>query len=100
MGTKNTRKYTDDFKRRAVEMAADIGMSPTETKLGIPHGNIRNWKMKMQSEGRVSKTDQKAMTMEMLSEENHKLREELSQSKKANTILKAAAAFFSQDHLK
>lgn len=100
MSKKQIRNYTDEFKRRAVEMAADIGIASTEEKLGIPHGNIRNWKKKIESEGRVSKTDPKAMTMEMLSEENRRLREELAQSKKANTILKAAAAFFSQDQLK
>ena len=97
---KNQRKYSDQFKHQAVDLAKEIGMAAAERKLGVPHGNIRTWQSKIEAGGRVSKTDVKAPTMESLAEENRRLREELSKANKANIILKAAAAFFSQDHLK
>ena len=99
MGIKNARKYTDDFKHRAVELAKEIGFSPAEQKLGIPAGNIRNWRDKLDKFGKVSKTDTKSPS-ESSEDRLRRLERENSELKKANIILKAAAAFFSQDHLK
>lgn len=99
MGAKKLRTYTDDFKHQAVELSRQIGVSPAERKLGIPQGNIRNWQKRIEKLGKVSKTDN-TPSSETLAEENKRLRQELADAKKANTILKAAAAFFSQDHLK
>lgn len=99
MGAKNARKYTDDFKRRAVELAKDIGIAQAEMKLGIPHGNIRNWREKINKFGKVSRTDTKSPN-ESAEDQLRRLQKENSELKKANIILKAAAAFFSQDHLK
>jgi transposase len=93
------RKYTDDFKHRAIDLAKEIGVSATEAKLGIPHGNIQNWKKRIAKTGRVSRADTKSPT-ETAEEENKRLRKENADLKKANLILKSAAAFFSQDHLK
>jgi len=42
----------------------------------------------------------KAPAPPSLVEENRRLQRELAEQKKINHILKAAAAFFSQDHLK
>ncbi len=99
MGVRNARKYTDDFKHRAVELAAEIGFSPAEQKLGIPNGNIRNWRDKINKLGKVSRTDTKSPN-ESTEDQLRRLQRENSELKKANMILKAAAAFFSQDHLK
>jgi len=99
MGIKNARKYTNEFKHRAVELAKEIGFSPAEQKLGIPNGNIRNWRNKINKSGRVSKTDTKSPN-ESVEDQNRRLHRENAELKKANIILKAAAAFFSQDHLK
>ena len=99
MGLKNARKYTDDFKHRAVELAKEIGFSPAEHKLGIPNGNIRNWRDKINKFGKVSRTDTKSPN-ESVDDQLRRLQRENSELKKANMILKSAAAFFSQDHLK
>lgn len=96
---KNQREYTDDFKHRAVELAKEIGVAPAERKLGIPNGNINNWRKRLEKLGRISKSDTKSPT-ETPEEELKRLRKENSDLKKANLILKSAAAFFSQDHLK
>jgi len=99
MGVKNARKYTDDFKYRSVELAKEIGPSVAAKKLGISNSNIYQWQRKLSTLGRVSKSDTKSPS-ETPEEENKRLRKRVSELEKANLILKSAAAFFSQDHLK
>ncbi len=99
MGVKNPRKYTDDFKRRAVELAEEIGLPAAGERLGISQNNIYHWRKKVKSTGKVSKTDTRSPS-EAPEEELRRLRKENADLKKANIILKQAAAFFSQDHLK
>ena len=99
MGVPNPRKYTDDFKHRAVDLASEIGPCEAARKLGISNGNIYQWRKKLAKHGRVSKSDTKSPT-ETIEEQNRRLLKENSDLKKANLILKSAAAFFSQDHLK
>lgn len=99
MGIKNARKYTDEFKHRVVALANEIGVVEAANKLGVPNGNIYNWQAKLTNVGQVSKSDTKSFT-ESQDEELKRLRKEVVDLKKANIILKSAAAFFSQDHLK
>ena len=99
MGTKSTHKYTNDFKYQVVTLANEIGVTAASRKLGVPVGNIYNWKDQLSKLGRVSKSDTKSPT-ESAEEELKRLRKEVIDLKKANIILKSAAAFFSQDHLK
>lgn len=99
MGIMNPRKYTDDFKRRAVVLAKEIGAGEAARKLGISNANIYNWKQQLFKSGRVSRSDTKSPT-ELPEEKIRRLEKENSDLKKANIILKSAAAFFSQDHLK
>jgi transposase len=99
MGVPNPRKYTDDFKHRAVDLAREIGPCEAARKLGISNGNIYQWRKKLARLGRVSKSDTKSPT-ESVEDQLRRLQKENSELKKANLILKSAAAFFSQDHLK
>lgn len=99
MGVLNPRRYTDDFKRRAVALAKEIGAVQAARKLGIADGNIYNWENKLSKTGRLSKFDTKSPS-EAPDEKIRRLEKENSDLKKANIILKSAAAFFSQDHLK
>ncbi len=80
-------------------MAKEIGGAEASRKLGIANGNIYQWQKKLLKLGKVSKSDTKSPT-EAPDEELKRLRKENSDLKKANLILKSAAAFFSQDHLK
>ena len=98
MGIKNAR-YTDDFKHLVVTRANEIGVTEAGRKLGVSPSNIYNWKEILLKLGRFSKSDTKSPT-ETSEEELKRLRKENSDLKKANIILKSAAAFFSQDHLK
>ncbi len=92
---KKSRKYTEEFKKQAIELAKDLeSMSKAAKQLGISHANLHNWKIKAQeSENLESK-----MAQTNAAEELKRLRKENSDLKKVNYILKAAAAVFSRDH--
>lgn len=92
------RKYTEEFRKQAVELAESLG-SPAEAakQLGIDNANIYNWRMR----AKAKQTPEKSSTLAVNeSDELKRLRRENSELRKVNHILKAAAAFFSQDHLK
>lgn len=90
------RKYTPEFKRQAVELANDLdSTSEAARQLGVSDANIHGWRAKLQKVN-----DQSKQKTSNESEELQRLRRENSDLKKVNHILKAAAAFFSQDHLK
>jgi transposase len=90
------RRYTDDFKREAVSLADRLDHDAKAARqLGINPSLIFQWRKQMglsKSDLDVSQTDPKA---EMI-----RLQKENAELKKVNEILKRAAAFFSQDHLK
>ena len=92
-----SRRYTIEFKKQAVELAESLGsILEASRQLGIPDVNIHNWKKKfspVSTEGQVNGEI-------TLAQEVQKLKRENADLKKVNYILKAAAAFFSQDHLK
>ncbi len=93
------RKYTIEFKRQAVELAESLGSVVSAAKqLGVSDANIYNWKSKLQS-ATEPKNEKRNLSADEL-EELKRLRRENNELKKVNHILKSAAAFFSQDHLK
>jgi transposase-like protein len=96
---KRKKSYTKEFKRQAVELADSLG-STTEAarQLGIPSGCVYGWRTR-------SLLDENSKSVASLvplseTEELMRLRSEIAQLRKVNHILKSAAAFFSQDHLK
>lgn len=92
--SENKRRYTEEFKRQAVELAEQTGsISGAARQLGIYDSLIHAWRKKFSGK-------QANSANETPSEEVLRLRRENAELKKANHILKAAAAFFSQDHLK
>ncbi len=105
MGVKNPRQYTVEFKRQAVQLAQELKSGPKAAhQLGVPESNIHTWRKQSKAgvlEGKSSavaaaNSQAKAFT----DDEFRKLQRELVELKKVNHILKQAAAFFSQDHLK
>jgi transposase len=95
MGKKTRRHYTPEFKEQAVALAAELkSISKAEAELGIPHGLIHQWRRKI---GAPANSVEKSESAE---DEIRRLRQENEKLKKVNQILKSAAAFFSQDHLK
>jgi transposase len=95
MGKRTKRQYTLEFKQQAAELANRIGVSRAARQLGVCMGNVQSWKTKADNQEPQSKKEKIN-----LEEENRRLQKENDELKKVNYILKRAAAFFSQDHLK
>lgn len=91
--------YTKEFKIEALELARSLGSAAkAERQLGLSEGILYYWKRKygfpVKSNGRSA---EQAISE---AEEVRRLRKENEELRKTNYILKKAAAFFSQDHLK
>lgn len=96
MELKKYRKYTPEFRQRALALAKELGNgNEAARKLGIPRYTLQEWIQKERAQSRG-----KTPSPELPAEERlRQLERENEQLKKANYILKQAAAFFSQDHL-
>jgi len=107
METRKSRTYTEEFKKQAVQLAADLGSAKKAAKqLGVPHANIHTWKVKLSSGQSLARSNQAKPKgtapnagTPSVEEENQRLRREVVELKKVNYILKAAAAIFTRDHL-
>jgi transposase len=104
MGSRS-RNYTSEFKHQALQLAKDLGsIAAASKKLGVPVSSMHGWSNRMKKQGiEVSSNKQvvsSAKLTESEAEELKRLRKENIDLKKTNIILKQAAAFFSQDHLK
>ncbi len=94
---KTRQRYTAEFKCQAIELAKEIGIQPAAEKLGL-----QSW----QSLGAWVRDDKKAIEnrelveIDRLKAENRRLKKELEAERTSVSILKKAAAFFSQDQLK
>jgi transposase len=94
-----TKQYTKEFKLSALKLADELGSVAEATKqLGLSPNVIYNWKSKFKY--KLSKTEIAQAPVISEAEEIKRLKKENEELKKVNYILKRAAAFFSQDHLK
>lgn len=98
MGKKGSRTYTVEFKQQTVALAEDIGYAKASRQLGVNVSNIYGWKEKLKESG--SMPINRKENQINYQEEYRRLQKENAELKKINIILKSAAAFFSQDHLK
>lgn len=90
------RTFTEEFKRQAIELSEELGsITKAAKELGINESQIRTWKKKSTTEKSLQAKDPSFSI-----EEYKRLQKENERLKKVNYILKSAAAFFSQDHLK
>lgn len=94
------RKFTKEFKVEALNLAKELGSySEAARQLGVSDSTLHAWKDKYG----ISVDDKSAKPVVQLineAEEIKRLRKEIEHQKKTIEILKRAAAFFSQDHLK
>ena len=89
------RRYTSEFKQQAAELANRIGFNKAAQQLGVQVQNIKRWKKL--ADNQEPQTKKEKLNLE---EENRRLTKENKELRDVNYILKKAAAFFSQDHLK
>ena len=98
METKNRKRYPQEFKIEALELARQLGnFAQAARQLGINETLLYSWKKQLNFDPQSTKSVRQAATE---TEEVRRLRKENDELKKVNYILKKAAAFFSQDHLK
>lgn len=93
------RKYTKEFKIEALNLAKELGSySAAARQLGINDNVLHSWKDKYG----ISITDKTKSVAASVkeSDEVRELKKKIQELEKTNYILKRAAAFFSQDHLK
>lgn len=96
MERRKRRVFTQEFRDQAVQLAKDLGSASAAAKeLGVHESGIRVWKRKAETLEELQSKDPGFSF-----EEFDRIRKENEKLKKVNQILKMAAAFFSQDHLK
>ena len=95
MSKKNKRVYTTEFKQQAVALAERVGVTQAGEQLGVNPSNIQRWQLKGCEDARTPRAEREGLEAEV-----RRLQKENRELKDVNHILKRAAAFFSQDHLK
>lgn len=93
------KKYTTEFKIQALELVKQAGSySEAARQLGITDSLLHSWRRRFKFElGVKGKTAAQSVAE---TEEVKALKKKILDLEKTNYILKRAAAFFSQDHLK
>ena len=97
MKRKKRESYSPEFKKQAIELAKEIGTKKAAGKLGIQ--NFQTLGAWLRYSNKIEE-DQEFAELEAAKAEIKKLKKEAAEDKKVIAILKDAAAFFSQEHLK
>ncbi len=93
------REYTKEFKLEAIALAETMGSTlKAAEQLDVPKTNLHSWVTNKNKILNKPITPKVSISVEELAELKS-LRKEVLHLKKVNHILKAAAAFFSQDHV-
>ena len=93
------QKYTKEYKLQALELVNQLGSyAEAARQLGIKDSLLHTWKSKLNFV--MKKDSDKIANQNQESAEIKRLKKEVEDLKSVNYILKRAAAFFTQDHLK
>ncbi len=94
------RKFTKEFKIDALNLAKELNSySEAARRLGVSDSTLHAWKEKY-GISIIDKSEKTVAQSIKESEEVRELKKKIQDLEKTNYILKRAAAFFSQDHLK
>jgi transposase len=91
------RKFSEEFKLEAVELAKRVGAAKASEELGVHHTTIRKWIQK--SDGVIPKLITVKKSYSDLEKENRRLLKENGYLKEINKVLKKSTAIFSSDHM-
>ncbi|WP_326812985.1 transposase (plasmid) [Streptomyces scopuliridis] len=102
MGSKYTKRYSEEFKRDAIALVASSGRTVTEVarELGISSESLRGWVKKANSAGQTSPLPAVAAGSGLDAagrEELKRLRKLAADQAKTIEILKKATAFFAKE---
>nr|CRH05949.1 putative transposase IS3/IS911 family protein [Candidatus Magnetococcus massalia] len=95
MSKRQLKRYTQEFKDRAVDLVNSTDQSVPEIaeQLDVNPKNLYNWR----AQAAAKKAGGKSPEMVDLQKENKQLRKELAQLKEEQAILKKAAAYFARE---
>jgi len=89
------RRYTDDFKSQAVDLAESAGRTPAARQLGISIKTLDNW-IRLARDGKPWSSAERKPVSEQESE-LARLRAENAELRMEREILKKATAFFARE---
>lgn len=93
------KKYSTEFKIQALELVKQTGSySEAARQLGIGDNLLHAWKRRFNFS--LDSKNKSAADSVAEANEIRELKKRIQELEKTNYILKKAAAFFSQDHLK
>jgi len=90
--TRVNRKYSEEFKKEAVELGARVGNSQAAKDLGIHESQVRQWRKKFTPET----TGLEKKSYEALEKEVNRPAKENMYLKEINKVLKKSTAIFSE----
>jgi transposase len=100
MEPKTKKKYSKEFKIQALDLVKSTGSySEAARQLWISDSLLHSWRRTFNFSLAPAANKNAAQSFAE-AEEVKRLRKEIDELKKVNYILKKAAAFFTQDHLK
>ena len=87
-------KYSPEFKREAIRMMTELGLSVPEVskKIGVHESQLYDWRKKARLEGAAAFPGSGRLTP--LEEDNRRLKAEVKRLEMERDILKKASAFF------
>ena len=91
MKKKERRKYSQEYRQEAVELAKKLGISEASRKLEISLSNLQRWKSQKNA------PVEKSQDIVKLQSEVRRLKKELAEEKAIVQMLKKATAFFSKE---
>ncbi|MGR8008106.1 transposase [Streptomyces hypolithicus] len=99
MGSKYTKRYSDEYKRDAIELVRSSGRTVTDVarQLGVSSESLRGWVKKAKAaEAGVATTDSPGLSAADAAELK-RLRKLTLEQAKTIEILKKATAFFAKE---
>ena len=91
MRKKERRKYSEEYKKEALELSKKLGISGASRKLEVSLSNLQRWKSQKDT------PVEKSQDVVKLQSEVRRLKKELSEEKAIVQMLKKATAFFSKE---
>lgn len=85
------QRYSDEYKREALNLADRVGVAKAATQLGLAGSQLYNWRAKAQ--GKVSQGDRERQVLT----ENARLKRKLAEREEEVAILKKAAVYFAKE---
>lgn len=86
------KRYDKEFRDQALKLSDEVGIKKASEQLGVVYGTLANWRKK-----RVRDNTSKKAVVTNPEDEISKLKKEIFELHRANSILKDALGFFVED---